>query len=153
MTEEQWTDDDDAQFAMAALPPDHPVNIARVFFLGVRDENLAPEILEIIVTPESRRSWGDFSSTRDTIRSLAGAGIGSLAHRAHGADDVVYVNVLTGVSSGFTLTQPTPVEGMVFTLVWRPEAGHSGMWQIHQFGEYALPENLPRTSPGVAPEV
>ncbi|RUQ07003.1 hypothetical protein D8M34_05905 [Microbacterium sp. HSID17254] len=150
MTDDTWTDDDDARYQMAALPPNHPVNLARVFFHGVRDESLDRSILDRMVTPESKDAWGDFSATRETMRSIEGPAIGSLANTALGADDVVYVKILSGVGEGYTTNTMADVEAMVFTFVWRPEAD---LWQIHQFGELVHPENLPRTSPGSAPAV
>ncbi|MEN0022230.1 MAG: hypothetical protein AAGC61_03035 [Microbacterium sp.] len=150
MTDETWTDDDDAQFRMAALPPQHPVHVARVFFLGVRDGSLDPVVRDHLVTPESRPAWGDFSNARADFGAIANPAVGSLAHRSGSADDVVYVRIVPDVEEGYTEQTGGFLAGPVFTLVWRPEAN---LWQIHQFGEPVEPRYLPRTSPGIAPAV
>lgn len=151
MSDSEWSDSDDAAVAFEALGDRHPVRRASLFFAAVRDGGYGPEILEPFVTPEVRADWGDFSEIRGVFLGLDRPGIGSIANEAVGAPDVVYVKVLEQVDRGYWVTEEAPVRVPgVFTMIWRPD--HDA-WLIHRFGEYALPEDLPRTSPGAAPKV
>lgn len=146
-----WTERDEADFYYSALDASHPVKQASVFFMAVLSGEYGGEVLVAFVTPESRDAWGDFSAAREAFREIESPGIGSQARPAEGSPDVVYVKVLDSVAEPHLVHSPTPVVVPgVFTLVWRPELDR---WLIHGFGEYLLPEAVPRTSPGEAPNV
>lgn len=151
MKDEEWTESDDAAVVFEGLGEDHPVRRASLFIAALLDGRAGPDLLEQFVTPEVRDDWGDFSAAREGFQALDRYGIGSIANEAYGAPDVVYVKVLEHVDKGYMIPDGTVFEiAGVFTMVWRPEFG---AWLIHRFGDYALPENLPRSSPGVAPPV
>ncbi|MDA4893289.1 hypothetical protein [Microbacterium resistens] len=148
---DEWTQRDEAEFYFTALEASHPVKRASVFFMMVLRGDFDADVVGSFVTPESRPAWGDFSAARGSFESIGSPGIGSHARPAEGAPDVVYVKVLDSVHEAHLVTTPTPVVVPgVFTMIWRPEVG---AWLIHSFGDYLLPEVVPRTSPGSAPSV
>lgn len=151
MSDDEWSETDEAMVMFESLSDDHPVRRAQMFFIALLDDSYGAEYLEQFVTPEVRKDWGDFSAARSSLRALDRPGIGSIANEAHGAPDVVYVKLLEHVDSGYIIPESSLIEvAGIFTMVWRPE---HGAWLIHRFGDYSLPENLPRTSPGDAPPV
>lgn len=135
----------------SALGADHPVKIATAVFMAIKDGSFSAPAVSQFFTPESLADWGDFSTAQARFASIDSPGIGTTANPAVGAPDVVYVKILPGAEEAWETDKTTPVvaDG-VFTFVWRPELGG---WKIHRYGEYALPEHLPRTSPGSAPSL
>lgn len=148
--DETWSDDDDSAFAFHAMPETHPVKVAMLIFWVMREGTYSPEKVREFVTPESVEAWGDFREFARMCMAVDRPAFGSIANRARGASDVVYVKVLSGVDKGYTLHEEGPMmAAMVFTLVWRPEHDR---WLIHGAGyDHVLPEDVPRTSPNEAP--
>ena len=137
--------------------PENPAFIGGVFL-----SNLGPdgddEILSQLITPESVDAFGDFSVARTMVAAEKDTGIGSLANRPEGASDVAYMKLilnmhdqlLPGTESLIVSGAETLARAFIASLVWRPERG---MWLVHSFGDYARPEEMPRTSPGEAPTI
>lgn len=157
MSDENWTVFDDEQVRMELGGLRHPLTVALHFVRALGAPALDTEWLQQLVTPESLSYWGDFSAAKDLYDSIEEPGFGSTINQPAGAPDVGYFKVLSGVTEGFTVSEPESVlVPAIATLVWRPEAGPSeqpGMWLVHQFGAAADPEGLGhvRTSPGRGP--
>jgi hypothetical protein len=157
MSDDSWSVFDDEQVRMELGGLSHPLTVALEFVRALGAPVLDTAWLRQLVTPESQEHWGDFSSAKDVYDSIEKPGFGSTINQPEGAPDVGYFKVLSGVTEGFTVSEPTSIMvPAVATLVWRPEAGPAeqpGMWLVHQFGESADPESLRhvRTSPGRGP--
>jgi hypothetical protein len=156
--EDKWTAFDDEQVQMEAMGLHHPLTVALEFARELAEEEDNAEWLAQLVTPESRESWGDFTSAKRAYRLINQPGFGSRVNRPKGASDVGYFKILSGVAEGFDVNQAgeTMVPAMI-TLVWRPEAGPAdkrGMWLVHGFGVPLDPADLihVRTSPDNAPD-
>lgn len=150
MTDETWTDADDALRRSASVHPDSPSYSARVFANALRSPIKNSGLLAWLVTPESRASWGNFEKAATLLRSIKNPGIGSNATPAFDAPDVAYVKIMADVTEAFTLDEPSfGTESAIVSLVWRPEHGR---WLVHGFGAYSKPTELTRTSPGSAPQ-
>lgn len=145
---DEWSIDDDAAAAIAGQGFDHPMSAARAFMAGVSDLDNYRHLLPAVVTPESMVAWGDFTEVAARLDEIGDWGLGSLANPAPGARDVAYAKVVAGVRDTYRVETPE-VATEVITLVWRPEVGH---WLVHGFGAALLPEEVPRSSPNVAPE-
>ncbi|TSD11626.1 hypothetical protein [Curtobacterium sp. KBS0715] len=141
MDDDSWTVFDDEQVRMELEGLRHPLTVALEFVKALAAPVLDTAWLQQLVTPESLKHWGDFSSAKGVYDSIENPGFGSTINQPKGAPDVGYFKVLSGVTEGFTVSEPTPMlVPAVATLVWRPEAGlveQSGMWLVHQFGEPA----------------
>lgn len=148
----EWTAEDDAAASAAALPPNHPWHVVTMFVEAVQHREEYRVALTRLVTPESLPAWGDFSEIAGLFQSWGDWGIASRAHVMAGDADVCYIKIVRDVPETYQAqgNEFVPVIALI-TLVWRPEAG---LWQIHGIGPNPLqPEELPRTSPNVAPEV
>jgi hypothetical protein len=151
MGETNWNDDDDAHYVFETLGLEHPVTAARAFLVALDDPARFASALSEMVTPESRRLWGDFSAGTKWLERLGSFGIGSVARYEDGAPDVRYIKIASGITEGRTVPNRSEVDAAAFvTMVWRPEFGS---WLVHAVGDVIRPEALPRTSPGVAPSV
>ena len=126
----------------------YPATVAGMFFSALQDREVHLDALGNIVTPESRRAWGDFSQVAQLFGGYADPGTEVRGFLAEGAPDVAYVGIIEGVADPDISADDVVVPVGVFTLVWRPEAG---MWLIHSFGDPIPAEFLPRSSPGDAP--
>lgn len=151
MSDERWTDADDASAMFEAIPDDHPVKLTEAFALALAalGDDRAEAFLAFIVTPESREAWGDFSAA---AAALAGDyGINSVARSWPSAPDVAYVYLMEHEPKARMITRPEAVSvPHTFTWVWRPELGG---WRLHGIGPGDPPELLPRTSPHSAPDI
>jgi len=149
MTDEQWSVDDDVMLMLHQRDDSHPGHVALRFFLALTAVPRQVEALQSLVTPESLESWGDFSGAAAFLAAVHEPALGTTPKPAEGAPDVAYMKVLTGKPNVEIVTVPTHVLMVAFvTLVWRPELGQ---WRVHSIGDSVQPEDLPRTSPGVAP--
>lgn len=127
----------------------NPFAMAMTFIQGLQDRTEFLPALEAVTTPESRAAWGDFAEAAAALDSIEDWGIGSMPSRAEGASDVAYAVVLRSVGQGFqSLDEQVVDAAAIITLVWRPEFGR---WLVHAFGHYVSPDELPRSSPNVAP--
>ncbi|WP_309105069.1 hypothetical protein [Microbacterium sp.] len=146
-TDELWTDRDDAELALAALPEGHPVRIVESFVTMLLGDSLQLEALAGFVTPEARDDWSDFSGARGYFMDQALAS-STVALRHRGAADVAYVKLVPNVGPLVVARPRTDHVGFA-TLVWRRELGG---WRVHAIGEPIPPALLPRTSRNDAPE-
>lgn len=158
--EARWTSFDTEQVKMTAMGARHPLTTALAFMAALDDPVSNLDLLGNLVTPESRKNWGDFSAVKAMLDAIDEPGYGSIVNRRPGVPDVGYFKILSGISKAYEVTEVRDVmlPAMV-TLVWRPEARAEflpvpGMWLVHQIGEPAEPEHLShvRTSPGDAPD-
>lgn len=148
MGDEQWTERDDVAAALAAQDQRHAAFVARHFFMALLDYDF--DSLDLLVTPESRPEWGNFSAVSQWLAGVQDAGIQSIGNRADGAKDVAYVGILGDSPEIYRFTSDTVVQmAGIVTLVWRPEFGR---WMVHGVGDYIGPDDLPRTSPDEAPD-
>lgn len=140
MSDEQWTDKDDAQVVFEALAADHPSKVVTAFNDLFHFDELPIQLLEMFVTPEKRADWGDFSGGSQFFLDQVIA-ISTRALRPKGTDDVAYIKLVP--DNGVYLAED-PRRDLIgyVTLVWRPEL-HG--WRIHSIGHPAPPHQLPRT--------
>lgn len=136
------TDDEQGAFEDAGpISPENPVAVGGAFLSFLFDPG-GPnkEHLELVVTPESLPSWGDFTETADLLQNC---GMSTRATPAQTDERVVYVKYITDHDGQTYQVQGDDVVIMaraVATLVYRPELGG---WRIHGVGEYLLPEQVP----------
>lgn len=153
MTDEQWTEADDANLAMHALPNEHPVSLSVGFWNALDDVEQHVETLSYWVTPESRAQWGDFSPLASALADDS-LSIVSAARQHPGAPDVAYVWLIreeSGAKPRMTHGSEDVVIGAVFTWIWRPELEG---WRLHAVGDQMpSPAALPRTSAGEGPAI
>ena len=73
MTEDRWTEADDASAAFDAIADDHPVKMTSMVYQAlsiVAAVGPAPELVDglgALVTPESRSAWGDFAEAANVL--------------------------------------------------------------------------------------
>jgi len=153
MSEDRWTDADDAQFAMHALPDDHPIALTMGVMTALDNPAEHQELLRTWVTPESVEDWGNFSEAATFLRSHT-LGVLGTVRQYEGASDVAYVIAISQEPDApMRMTQEDePLHpAAVFTWIWRPDEGN---WRLHSVGEgWSRPERLPRTSPDDAPYI
>ncbi|QYG12882.1 hypothetical protein [Microbacterium sp. PAMC22086] len=153
MTDEHWTEADDAKLAMHALPAEHPVALTVGVWNALDDVAQHAETLSFWVTPESRTQWGDFSALADGLSDET-LSVVSTARQKKSAPDVAYVWLIreeTGANPRMTHGPEDVTIAAVFTWIWRPELGG---WRLHAVGDQMpAPEDLPRTSAGDAPAI
>jgi predicted nucleic acid-binding protein len=138
--------------APAVLPPEdltNPASVGLLFCQALADHRRYRPALGFLVTPESSPHWGDFSQAAAFLAEIEDHAYGSFTNPAHGAPDVQYFKILRHVSESYQLLDDQIVgAAAVLTLIWRPEHGR---WMVHSIGEFALPEQLPRSAPGQLP--
>ena len=144
----QDVQDEDALPHFGLPRPENAALVGLAFVAALLDER--SEAPEHLVTPESRKHWGDFSAARELLAAIPNRGIGSRANRAFDARDVAYVKILAEVTRAFVIKGEEQVVEVaaVVSLVWRPELGS---WLVHAVGDPVHPLEMPRTSPGSAP--
>lgn len=143
MTDDEWTDLDDASVQMWVMPEDHPVKLTTVFLGATRERATNRALLESLVTPESLTDWGDFGTTEQLVDESQ-FGISSLPRQYEGVPDVAYVNLIHDQTEVRLITQPEEVRRHVATWIYRPELGG---WKIHSIsGAPVPPAQLKRTS-------
>jgi hypothetical protein len=122
---------------LAHNPPDGPWAAGFLFHNAlIHDDGPQLDVLRDLVTPASLVLWGDFSAARE---HLAGTAIMSRADTP--APGVAYVKFVTDPGRPLRADSDMPIMARaVATLQFRPE---SGRWQVHQLGDYCLPEDLP----------
>jgi len=149
MTDSTWSAADDAHAAISGYGPEEPLLTAFTFLQGI-DNRLSRDEMSATVTPESIDAWGDFSVIRDALAEIGDWGVGSYPEPAPTASDVAYVKILANVPEVYQQQETASVAIAAWiTLVWRPEAG---IWLVHAFGNALDPTDVPRSSPGVAPD-
>lgn len=149
MTHSAWSASDDAQAAVAGYGPEEPLFTALAFLQGI-GARLSPEEMSVTVTPESLAAWGDFSTVHEALEAIGDWGMGSYPEPAPTASDVAYVKLLPNVPEAYQQQGTAAVTVAAWiTLVWRPEIG---FWLVHALGNALNPAEIPRTSPGVAPD-
>ncbi len=122
--------------------PDSAWEAGRAFYLALTDDD-GPRLDDLtgMVTPESLAAWGDFSDARELLN---GTGMTSRAQTP--APGVAYVKFVSDPGQVMVSDGYTPIMARaVATLQFRPE---TGQWQVHQLGDYCLPEDLPRLPGG-----
>lgn len=143
--------------ALAMFPDEpstrHPLAVASAFAAAVENPEQYRVALLNLTTPESHEAWGDFSSIAPKLvdYGLASGVYQALDDKGRATPDVVYVRFVNMAGMGdfsYVSDGEVLVEARVLSMVWRPEVDS---WQIHGIGGYVLPEELPRTSPGVGP--
>lgn len=150
MSDDKWTDADDARLTLHALPDDHPVKLTMAIWDALREHPRYVDLLAVWVTPESRERWGDFSEIAGALYGESLNVMGTV-RQFEDALDVAYVWVIRAKpGAGPRMTNGPEAVNLfaVFTWVWRPELGG---WRLHSAGEQRLPDRLPRTSPNEAP--
>ncbi|MFP3579459.1 hypothetical protein SB659_07730 [Arthrobacter sp. SIMBA_036] len=116
------------------------------FLLGVHfcslldDESTPASELARLVTPESRKAWGDFREVGDWFRSLKDVGYGSIADRALGDDAVAYFKVIPGTVENYQVRDEQIVSAIIVTVVNRADLGG---WRVHGIGDYFPAEAVP----------
>lgn len=151
MSEESWSDKDDAMFQMVALPDFEPVKLTGVFCSALTAD--PPQIGDAhnLVTPESKDTWAKFSWI---VRALQepGLALSSLPRQHANARDVAFVWVMRDQDEFRIIDRPELVSlALIFTWIWRPDLGG---WRLHRVDETDMSlEHLPRTSPDVAPDL
>ncbi|WP_448059973.1 hypothetical protein [Cellulomonas hominis] len=146
----RFTSSEEAEAALPEVAFDDPASVALLFVKALFDPETNAVALDYLVTPESRAAWGDFTEAAQMLAEIEDAGFGSNINRAHDAPDVGYLKILRGVSQSYQVTDGQLVmAAAVVTVVWRPEYER---WMVHSIGDYLKPEDVPRTSPGSAPE-
>lgn len=148
MTDESWSDLDDAELRFQSLDEQHPAKVATAFVHLVLTEPMHSDIAAEFVTPEKLSDWGDFSTARSFFLDQALA-ISTRSLRARNNLDVAYVKLVPDNGTYFS-DGPRQDFAAWVTLVWRPELGG---WRIHAFGDPIPPELLPRTAKGNAAPV
>jgi len=154
MTDDRWTDADDALLAMHMLPTEHPVALTAAIWEALDDYEANSGALSTWVTPECRDDWGDFSTVSEALASQALALVGTARQRA-GEADIAFVWLIRkgapAAPARMSQEDEAVIIGAIFTWVWRPELGG---WRLHSVGG-AMPEadRLPRTSPNAAPAI
>jgi len=143
-TDLAWTDDDDASLHLAVAATEgraNPLNVAAWFFHALLLEPLDRHELAILVTPESRESWGDFSEAAQGLQSIRAPGLHARALYDPNAEDVAYVGIVQDVAVS-RVVEDAPL-ALVITLVRRSELGG---WLVHAMGGAIGPvEVLPRS--------
>lgn len=144
MSDDTWTERDDALRHFAALPDDHPARLFNDFANLVCKPDYAVAELLPFVTPEMGPRWFDFRDMHSFLTSSQFT-IGAGALRHVGAEDVAYIVLAPdtgkyhhpeGITDGFAHVMS----------VWRPELGG---WRIDRVGDLEPPHWLHR-SPGAA---
>ncbi|MFD6613169.1 toll/interleukin-1 receptor domain-containing protein [Micromonospora chalcea] len=130
---------EEAMEAGGPLTPDNPYAIAFAWWYAVLQEDY--EVLDSVITPESRGQW-DLAQLKELTES-GGLATGVMKPRY----DVAYVRLPSDlgtddegplrVAGGLVL-----LEARVISLVLRPELGG---WKVHGFGYPADPDDMPRT--------
>jgi hypothetical protein len=141
--------DDQAHDSLVAIPDEwvrgpvsgSPAHYAALFMQALADPSANAEALDSLVTPESRPAWGDFTAAAEALNAIVSPGLQTRG--VCPAPDVAYVGVMSGVTSHMAVLGSDIVPAAaVITLVLRPEHGR---WMVHQWGDYAHPDSLPRT--------
>jgi hypothetical protein len=119
-----------------------PVALGIMFCDALDEYQDFPDVLARLVTPESLEAWGDFSEASAGLARIGQRGYGSNADRAMGDNDVAYFKIFSGVNESFRAIGDQIISAAaIVTMVWRPELGE---WRVHQIGNYAKPEDVPR---------
>ena len=127
---------------VAAGPPgpENPVTVGAVFWTAVTDpDGPDVEVLDIVVTPESRSHWHGFDRA---AALLPGYGMAHQVAPAVGDPDVVYVRYLRDSDEPLRAPSDSVLVGdiVIATLVRRPSLGG---WRVHALGDYVRPERVP----------
>lgn len=148
VSDDQWTESDDALVAYETVPDDHPVRLSHVFAMALEDPATFRVALQTLVTPESLSAW-DFKSAGGVLD-----GFGLLTHPRSpvNSPDVAYVYAVALGDTARLVTKPEAIlVERVFCWVWRPELGS---WRLHSITQQEPdPDTLPRSSPGTAPDI
>jgi hypothetical protein len=145
MSDEAWTERDDALRHFAALPDSHPARQFEAFARRAIDPDYSMTELLKFVTPEMGRRWADFSDVHAWLTSSAFA-IATGALRHVGAEDVAYV--LLSLDTGqYHHPGGIPDEVAHVSYVWRPELGG---WRIDALGNPLPPHWLNRSAGAAA---
>ncbi len=118
---------------LAALFAD-PFQTVLAFLGGLEGSPGHVGLLPLLVTPQGREEWGDFTAAARLLRRLGSTAVEVLPPRAELAGDVVQAR-LRGVEADTVSRNPVAV----ITLVWRP---HIGRWLIDRFAEQPTAESL-----------
>lgn len=124
--------------------PADPAQIAFTFLAALDDVARNCESLELIVTPESLGSWGDFIEASEYLASIPNWGLGSMPTPAEGDSSVQYAKILSGVDQTFQVLEEQAIfAAALITLVWRSDYGR---WMVHALGEAVHPDAVPHGS-------
>ncbi|WP_141677859.1 hypothetical protein [Microbacterium oleivorans] len=148
---DSWDASDDAAASIAGYGLTEPFLPALAFMELIQQDPLDVEKFSDVVTPESLAAWGDFSEAQAAVEAVQDWGMGSYPEPAADAPDVAYVKILRNEPEARQETADRVVyPALWLTLVWRPEYG---MWLVHALGgRPSDPDDVPRSSPGVAPD-
>ncbi len=147
---DDWTTNDPSLYLPEQSTRD-PNFVAMCFLAAVRWPEGSEDMLERLVTPQSRPSWGDFSDVISYVGSMREPGASTKHSRGAEARDVAYVSLLSGVGDGYVLPSGSPlVSDDVLTLVWHQDADS---WLVASLGTFVPVAKLERPSIGLAPEV
>ncbi|MEG3636393.1 toll/interleukin-1 receptor domain-containing protein [Micromonospora palythoicola] len=130
---------DEVMEAGGPLTPDNPYAIALGWWYAVLEENY--EVLDSVITPESRGRW-DLAALKERTKS-GGLTTGVMKPRY----DVAYVRLPSELGTDDegplkVVGGLVPLDARVISLVLRPELGG---WKVHGFGFPMDPDDMPRT--------
>lgn len=127
---------DEAKADMATLDQGGPMFVAFAFLNAL--DNLNIEMLDVVVNPESRNSWGDYSAAQAALHAVPDWGVGSEPVFSHDQVEVAYVKVLRHVTASFeSLSDDVVNAALIVSLVKRSEYG--GDWFVQAIGDYWRP--------------
>jgi|SRR5579859_4147898 len=123
--------------AMNQNPPGGPWAVGWAFWTALIDaDGPQLDVLRYLVTPESLAGWGDFGAARERA-----AGTGVMSRAEIPAPGVAYVRFPYDPDQSLQADSDVSMKARaVATLQFRLEAER---WQVHAFGDYVLPEDLP----------
>lgn len=152
MSDEVWTDEDDAAAFAEGLPDHHPTKFVDALRTVACDERGA-KLLPFMVTPESEDQWGgEFQVLRDFLEQPHR--ISTTPLYGIDAPDVAYVRFVKD-SGPWIVEDLDSVEAVAHaTLVWRPELPavvEGGAWRIHALGDPIDPQYVARSAEGTDP--
>lgn len=122
--------------------PTNPMVTMMTFAAAVQHDD-GPHLatLEKLCTPESWPHW-DFDEVR---RRIDGCGVSTRAAKpSTGEQDVRYGKFVLPIGDGddtLMVKGEGVINAYVLTMQFRPEMGS---WMAHAFGDYVMPEDLPR---------
>lgn len=126
-----------------------PHATALTFLYQLEQPARSVRALHALTTPESHDAWGDFSGAAAGVASLGLWELEPKLSRPAGANDVAYAVVREPIDRvGSAAHAPVMSRMAIITMVWRQEQQR---WLVHSLGRYVCPEDLPRSTGGVAP--
>lgn len=119
----------------------NPTKVGEIFIEAIKDPVANAVALDMLVTPESRRDWGDFQQAHRWFASIQNLAYGDQPKAAVGDPDVVYMSLHRDEPVSYrNIGEDIRVGPGVITLVWRPQIDR---WMVHHVGDYVRPEQVP----------